>query len=58
MADNNSAIPKELSSFIAEEYGINAAEHKVNVFEHIYKYGRNETVKLAVMPIPLPQGQR
>jgi len=55
MADSNPAIPKELSEFLTDAYGVDATNHKVDIFEHIYKYGRDETVKLAVMTIPLPQ---
>lgn len=54
MADKSAAIPEELSDFISQNYGVNTAEHSVEYFEHLYKYGRTETVKLAVMSIPLP----
>lgn len=58
MADKKPDIPQKLSEFLAKKYDITAADHKVDYFEHTYKYGRDETVTLAVMSIPLPQGEK
>ena len=51
-AEKSTRIPEELSQFLSQKYGINAAEHPVRYFEHTYKFGRDEKVKLAVMTIP------
>ncbi|BHH85275.1 ArnT family glycosyltransferase [Desulforhopalus sp. 52FAK] len=56
MADKEPAMPKELSEFLTDKYKISVTNQKIDYFEHIYKYGRDETVKLGVMRVPLPQG--
>lgn len=52
-ADNTGSIPEDLSTFLSQKYGVTSADHSIEFFEHLYKYGRTETVKLAVMRIPL-----
>lgn len=53
MADRSTDIPKKLSLFLSIKYDINPSEHSIRYFEHTYKFGRTEKVKLAVMTIPL-----
>jgi 4-amino-4-deoxy-L-arabinose transferase-like glycosyltransferase len=55
MADKSPAIPEKISLFLSEKYAINVKDHEIKYFVHTYKFGRTETVKLAVMPIPLSQ---
>lgn len=55
MADSSPVIPEKLSLFLSEKYGVKAQDHDIQYFEHRYKFGRTETVKLAVMHIPLSQ---
>ena len=52
-ADRSPEIPAELASFLAKTYNIVPGDYQVNYFENRYKYGRSETVKLAVMQFPL-----
>lgn len=52
-ADRSLEIPAELSSFLTKTYNIVPGDYQVNYFENRYKYGRSETVKLAVMQFPL-----
>ena len=47
-------IPADLASFLKTTYSISPADYPVRFFEHRYKFGRTETVKLAVMQFPLP----
>ncbi len=47
-------IPAGLASFLKNTYSISHADYPVSFFEHRYKFGRTETVKLAVMQFPLP----
>ncbi|MFT5699344.1 MAG: 4-amino-4-deoxy-L-arabinose transferase-like glycosyltransferase [Desulforhopalus sp.] len=54
-ADASQNIPEKLSLFLNQKYEINAEEQPIKYFEHTYKYGRTETVRLAVMSIPLNQ---
>jgi hypothetical protein len=42
----------ELASFLTKTYHINPANYPVSYFEHRYKYGRTETVKLGVLQFP------
>lgn len=54
MAERYPVIPEKLSTFLKEKYQVIASEQQVHYFEHVYKFGRTEKVKLAVMPISLP----
>jgi 4-amino-4-deoxy-L-arabinose transferase-like glycosyltransferase len=52
-ADQSPAMPAELASFLVKTYDIVATDYPVSYFQHRYKYGRTETVQLAVMQFPL-----
>ena len=52
-ADRSPAMPEELISFLIQTYNIVPADYPVSYFQHRYKYGRTETVKIAVMQFPL-----
>jgi 4-amino-4-deoxy-L-arabinose transferase-like glycosyltransferase len=54
MTERYPIIPEKLTIFLKEKYQITASEQQIHYFEHTYKYGRTEKVKLAVMPISLP----
>lgn len=54
-ADQTTAIPPELSSFLIKTYKIIPTEYPIKYFQHLYKYGRTETVTLAALQFPLPQ---
>ena len=54
-ADHASAIPPELSSFLSKTYKIVPTDFPIKYFHHLYKYGRTETVTLAVLQFPLSQ---
>jgi hypothetical protein len=51
-ADHAQAMSPELASFLTKTYHINPANYPVSYFEHRYKYGRTETVKLGVLQFP------
>jgi len=52
-ADRSLAIPSELATFLTKTYNITPGDYPVSYFQHRYKYGRTETVKLGVMQFPL-----
>jgi len=52
-ADHSPAMPPDLASFLTSAYHLEPADYPVNYFEHRYKYGRTEKMKLAVMRFPL-----
>ncbi|NOR23695.1 MAG: hypothetical protein GQ542_04760 [Desulforhopalus sp.] len=52
-ADRSPAIPAELATFLTKTYNIVPGNYPVSYLEHRYKYGRTETVTLAVMRFPL-----
>ncbi len=52
-ADLSPTMPSELASFLATTYNIVPKDYPVRYFEHLYKYGRTETVKLAIMQFPV-----
>ena len=52
-ADHSLTIPTELASFLTQTYNIAPGDYPVSYFEHRYKYGRTETVKLAAIQFPL-----
>ncbi len=52
-ADQSPAMPPILASFLAKSYQITPSDYPVTYLQHRYKYGRTETMKLAVMQIPL-----
>ena len=54
-ADRYPVIPEKLPTFLKEKYQIIASEQQIHYYKHTYKFGRTEKVKLAVMPISLPQ---
>ena len=54
MTERYPVIPEKLTIFLKEKYQITSSEQQIHYFEHTYKYGRTEKVKLAVMPISLP----
>ncbi len=53
-ADRSPAMPEVLAAFLTKTYQIIPADFPVTYLQHRYKYGRTETIKLAVMQIPLP----
>lgn len=54
-SDRFPVIPEKLTLFLKEKYQIIASEQQIHYFEHTYKFGRTEKVKLAVMVISFPQ---
>ncbi|MGB3210930.1 MAG: glycosyltransferase family 39 protein [Desulforhopalus sp.] len=54
-ADHSTTMPMELVSFLTRTYNIAPNDYPVIYVEHVYKYGRTETVKLGVMQFPLSQ---
>ena len=52
-ADRSPEMPVELASFLTTTYDINPSDYPVSYFQHQYKYGRTETVQLAVMQFSL-----
>ena len=55
MADKSKAMPKELATFLSSTYGVKVDKQQIKYFEHLYKFGRDETVKLGALTIPLPE---
>lgn len=50
---NSRPMPKKIETFIRNAYHIEPTGYPVDYFTHIYKFGRDETVTLGVVIIPL-----
>lgn len=53
-ADQRQGIPEKLRLFLLNTYNIDSTKFPVHYFTHRYKYGRFETVTMAMMLCPLP----
>jgi len=56
-ADYAQVIPEKLATFIEKTYGVRATDFPVSYYENPYKYARTETVRLAVMQIPISKAE-
>lgn len=56
-AEESRAIPEKLGAFLKEKYQLQPTRGKIHFYEHTYKYGRTETITLAVMYVDLTQMQ-
>jgi 4-amino-4-deoxy-L-arabinose transferase-like glycosyltransferase len=54
-AEESTEIPEKLGAFLEDEYRVPLTEQKIHFYEHTYKYGRTETITLAVMYVGLAQ---
>lgn len=54
IVDKSSGIPAEIQSFLETAYNVSTDKYPVSSFEHTYLYARTETIKVAMMLIPLP----
>ncbi len=52
-ADKSPAMPAELATFLAQTYNIIPSDYPIKYVQHLYKYGRTETVKFAIMQFPI-----
>lgn len=50
---DNRPIPESLKNFLVEKYHINPGRYPIKYLEQEFKYSRGETVKLAVLQVPM-----
>lgn len=52
-ADQSQVLPAELATYLTENFNILPDNYQLHTFQHIYQYGRTETVTMAAMIFPL-----